>query len=1213
MSEIPTADWTWINAAAERFERAWKQGLRPRIEDYLAEVDESRWPRLLEELLRVERELLLRAGGQPDRDEYRSRFPNSLAVIDAVFGAESARSAAAGASPDATSTAPIMSGGNTNGDIEPSQAPGTLVRYFGDYELIREIGRGGMGVVYKARQLSLNRPVALKMLRSASLASDDELRRFQNEAEAVALLDHPHIVPILEVGNHEGQRYFTMKLIGGSSLDKKLADYLADPRSAARLVEQAAEAVHHAHQRGILHRDLKPANILLDEHGQPYVTDFGLAKRVEGDSELTHSGAIVGTPAYMAPEQASGRRGAVTTSSDVYGLGAILYALLTGRAPFGGDSVEETLQHVRESAPAAPSKINPRAPRDLEVVCLKCLEKGSAERYPSAVALAADLGRFAAGEPVSARAAGVVERLAKWARRKPTLAAAYTLGLLALLLGGLGGGAVWQWRAAERGRKSAELARGQADTARFAEKAARGEAESQRAKFERFDYGRTIQVAHQEWREANVAAALALLDSTRADLRGWEWRYVDRLCHSELLTLRGHAGAISSASFSPDGSRIVTGSMDKTAKVWDAKSGAEVLTLKGHTGFVRSASFSPDGSRIVTGSEDMTAKVWNAKSGAEMLTLRGSSGAVVSASFSPDGSQIITNSVGFNAKVGLGQSGAFTAKVWDAKSGADVLSLKGHTEPLFSASFSADGSRVVTASHDKTARVWDGKTGALVLTLRGHTGDVKSASFSPDGSRVVTGSRDKTAKIWDARSGAELLILKGHTGGVSSASFSPDGSRIVTGSMDRAAKVWDARSGAELLTLDRHARGVRPASFSPDGSRIVTGGPDTTAKVWNAKSGALVLTLKGHTGDVNSASFGPGGLHVVTGSLDGTGKVWDANSGAEILTLKGHAAGVVSASFSPDGSRIVTGSEDKTAKVWDANSGAEVLTLKAHTGAVRSASFSPDGSRVLTASDDMTAKVWDTAPSTHESWATREALDVVESMFAQKLPVAEVITRIRHDLTIVPEVRDRALVLAESRGRLIAAREIEQLVQSLFARPLVRGDVQDSLRADATLSEPARAEALALAEHYPEDEFSLNHTSWGVVQRPGDTPAAYLWALRLAEAASRLAPDNGSFLNTLGVAQYRAGRYQDAVATLTRSDQLNSQMFGGSRPADLAFLAMAYFRLGELEKAQAALGRLTAATKVYALADDPASQGFLHEAEAVVLPDPVFPANPFAH
>ena len=281
---------------------------------------------------------------------------------------------------DATSAA-------LNSPNEPPLQAGTLIGYFGDYELERVLGEGGMGIVYKARQLSLNRPVALKMIKAARFASADEVRRFQNESEAVARLDHPNIVPIFEVGQFEDQHYFSMKLIAGESLDKRPKDYLANPRQAAELVAMTAGAIHHAHQRGILHRDLKPANILIDAEGRPHVTDFGLAKRVEGDSELTRSGAILGTPAYMAPEQASGKRGAVTTATDVYGLGAILYVLLTGRAPFGGDSVIDTLEQVRERLPEPPTKRNPRVPRDLEVICLKCLEKDPRRRYASADAL----------------------------------------------------------------------------------------------------------------------------------------------------------------------------------------------------------------------------------------------------------------------------------------------------------------------------------------------------------------------------------------------------------------------------------------------------------------------------------------------------------------------------------------------------------------------------------------------------------------------------------------------------------------------------------------------------------------------------------------------------------------------------------------------------------------------------------------------------------
>ena len=321
------------------------------------------------------------------------------------------------------------------GDPAEPRAPGITVRYFGDYELQRALGRGGMGVVYEARQVSLNRPVALKMIKAGVLADEGDLRRFQNEAEAVALLDHPGIVPVYEVGEHDGQRYFSMKLVQGGNLAGRLATFPDDPRRAALLVAVAAEAVHHAHMRGILHRDLKPANILIDAEGHPHVTDFGLAKRVEGDAELTQSGAILGTPSYMSPEQATGRRGSITTATDVYGLGAILYALLTGKAPFGGESVMDTLDAVRTRPPESPRKFNPDSPRDLETICLKCLEKDPRRRYASSQAVADDLHAWLDSRPIAARRVGTAERAWLWCKRRPAVAALTATVLLAAVLG----------------------------------------------------------------------------------------------------------------------------------------------------------------------------------------------------------------------------------------------------------------------------------------------------------------------------------------------------------------------------------------------------------------------------------------------------------------------------------------------------------------------------------------------------------------------------------------------------------------------------------------------------------------------------------------------------------------------------------------------------------------------------------------------------------
>jgi tRNA A-37 threonylcarbamoyl transferase component Bud32 len=532
------------------------------------------------------------------------------------------------------------------------------------YELREPLGKGGMGVVYKARQVGLNRIVALKMVLGGHRAEPRELIRFLAEAEAVAAVKHPHVVQVHEYGEADGRPFLAMEYLpGGSLADRLKAHGRLDPIAAARLVGTLAGAVQAAHDQGIVHRDLKPANVLFDEAGAPKVTDFGMAKR-RGGSDLTATQAVMGTPAYMAPEQARGDTKFVGPGADVYALGVILYECLTGTRPFAASDALSLLRKVAEEEPERPGKRLPRLPRDVELVCLKCLAKEPAERYLSAAALADDLARYAAGEPVSVRAAGLLERGYKWARRKPTLAASYGLTLAVLVLLGFGASLAALWRAAESAKELAEVAQGQAESARDGEKVARAEAEGEREKFARFEYGRSMHVAHQEWRENNVPTTLALLDQTRSDLRGWEWHYLKRLCHSDLLTLKGHTHPVGSASFSRDGSRIVTGGWDGTARVWDAKTGAEVLTLKGHTAQVRSASFGPDGSRIVTASADKTARVWDAKSGAEVLALRGHSTYVWSASFSPDGLRIVT------------ASADKSARVWDARTGGEFLVLR---------------------------------------------------------------------------------------------------------------------------------------------------------------------------------------------------------------------------------------------------------------------------------------------------------------------------------------------------------------------------------------------------------------------------------------------------------------------------------------------------------------------------------------------------------
>jgi hypothetical protein len=408
-----------------------------------------------------------------------------------------------------------------------------------------------------------------------------------------------------------------MKLVGGASLDKRLADFVADPKAAARLMKTAAEAVHHAHQRGILHRDLKPSNILLDDRGEPYLTDFGLAKRIEGDSEMTVSGAILGTPSYMAPEQASGRRGAVTTVTDVYGLGAILYSLLTGLAPFRGESLGDVLEQVRERTPEAPSKANARAPRDLEIICLKCLEKEPRRRYGSAETLAEDVGRYVAGEPISARPSGALERFWLWCKRNPRLATA--LGSTAAALVAVAVIALLFARAqAKNARdqfKANQTIKGQSeDLARTLKESERRLAvlnfERGRTACEKGEIGPGLLWLVESWRSAVAADDPGWQHTARASLSAWQRH------HAAIRAIFTCSTSVSSVAFSADGKAVLTGSLGGTAQLWGATTGRPLAPplVQDEPG-ATSVAFSPDGKVVLTGSHNGTARLWEAATG----------------------------------------------------------------------------------------------------------------------------------------------------------------------------------------------------------------------------------------------------------------------------------------------------------------------------------------------------------------------------------------------------------------------------------------------------------------------------------------------------------------------------------------------------------------------------------------------------------------------
>lgn len=534
---------------------------------------------------------------------------------------------------------------------EPSdgKAPPPLAR-FGDYELISELGRGGMGVVYKARHVTLHRVVALKMILRGHWASRNDIQRLRSEAEAAAHLDHPNIVPIYDVNEYDGQHFLSMKLIEAGSLARRIGEFglwSADPtrqglreRQAqiAGMVARISRAVHHAHQRGILHRDLKPGNILLDRQNQPHVTDFGLAKRLplatsssSGFRALapSPSSSLVGTPCYMAPEQALGRRG-LTTAVDIYSLGVILYELLTGRPPFNGNTPVETLWQVVHQDAEPPRLFNSGVDHDLETICLKCLEKTPERRYGSAEALALDLEHWCQGVPISARRVSRVERAYRWGQRNPVLALlATTLGII-LLVEMVGSTVGFLRINATRAQVDAAVERLRQDYQQEVQRREAAEANG---------YVANIKIAQRLLDESRAAAAVKPLEDCAPALRHWEWHYLWRQCAQAAQPLTYNPGEPTLAPAASDLGKRLAVLDGKLIKVQRPGKPMDPLVLEGHTGNVTSVTFSPDGQRLASIAADQTVRVWNANTGQELLAFNTS--VVGTITFSLDGNRLM--------------------------------------------------------------------------------------------------------------------------------------------------------------------------------------------------------------------------------------------------------------------------------------------------------------------------------------------------------------------------------------------------------------------------------------------------------------------------------------------------------------------------------------------------------------------------------------------
>jgi eukaryotic-like serine/threonine-protein kinase len=729
---------------------------------------------------------------------------------------------------------------------------------FGDYELLEEIARGGMGIVYRARQLSLDRVVALKLLPFSALTTAEFIKRFRAEASAAAALKHPNIVMVHDVGVHQGQHYLVMDFINGPPMSRLVSNGPLPAKRAATYLKLIAQAVHYAHEHGILHRDLKPSNVLIDEDDQPQVTDFGLAKRLDGESSLTLTGQALGSPGYMPPEQASADHRKVTRRSDVYGLGAMLYHLLTGRPPFQASTLNEAIQQVVDKDPLTPRLLNPSVPRDLETICLKCLEKESERRYPTAQAVADELERFLKGEPILARPVGLAGKAWRWCRRKPVVASLGAAVILLLLMLAIGGPllAAHQRALAERYRK--------------------------------LSYAAELTAAWQAWDGGNVDRCIELLDHHRpqpgqSDLREFTWRLLWNLCQPALETPAAtNPAPVLLSAVSRDGQRFALSGPVGSVSIWNATSRQLEREIRTGDAFAGGVAFSPDGRLLVTTGRSIGGynypgafRVWDVRSGAKAFEPDFANGQGHAGDFSPDGRWFaldVTNAIAL----------LDVAHGWEER-----RQLRGHTHRIWQISWCPTGERLVSVSADKIARIWNAATGEELGQLQGHSDVVRNAIFSPDGRIIATGSLDGTLRLWDAETFVELEERYQPSGPVMGLAFSRNGRWLAAGShFDGRVTLIDLNAQRQR-TLRAQFRSVKAVPFVLEDTVLVTAGLDQTIRFWDLTRLPPADVFEGPTKGASPVAFSSDSQVLATVSSNGTAiLLWNVATGARQAELR---------------------------------------------------------------------------------------------------------------------------------------------------------------------------------------------------------------------------------------------------------------------------------------------------------------------------------------